>query len=924
MQENFDSIPASLKALPNWVGFRVWRDEKDNKYKKMPVDIVATIAAKKADPTAWKDIPAESNNPKTWCDYETAEMWLKNKKPNKKYAWHIGFAFDGSGIMGIDLDHCVDKAGSISDFAKGILTEVQSYTEYSPSGTGLHILAICTTPFHSGGLHQKEIEMYQNGRFFTMTGNHFESSTKDIVDCTDTILSLYEKSKCSLNTENVEVQLLPMNPKEASSIRKLKFSEASCDLSDEEIVRRAAESRRQGMKFTALYNGDWQSQGYSSQSEADMALCMSLAFWTGKDYRQINNIFHKSGLYRPKWDKVHYAGGITYGERTVSEAIAKCTSVYKDNGRSKKSSTNHDINKDSIVSGIYIVDNAFCMDKNKDVKRLTNFVLEPIESITVDDESRMTAKLINIRGEMSIKQFKFSDLNSVVAFRNAVSANDLRYTVTCSDTELQYIKDYVAQLPCIEKKGFKGIGIDFIDDGSPIVKPVFVCGEGAFGAGFNPADCIVQAPGSVKITSDIHRIEPIERGDLLELGATLIGFNELPKTTAVLCWTAACFIKPHLMRYEIRFPHLVLTGEAGSGKSSTYAKVIRPLMSLDKPLGVGDITPFTFIADAGSSNFLPLVIEEYKPWAMSKTATDMIHSGMRNLYDGQSGERGRADLSVRKYCLTSSLILIGESSPSEAAIKERSIELLFSKADIQEKKDFVRRLDNHKIDIRKLGKSLLLAALNETPGNLKQIYDDCLICVPNEFEPRVRSNIAVLLVGLYLLTKVCDYAGTTFKAVFGIEVAEVKAAVVTAVRDYTLEGGKSKSIIEHTLEIMDRMTPEIIKNECHIRLAPDGKRIAFNFKRIYDPFTLYLKAHNIDAERLSYGAFTAQFRKKGYFAGYANMRMKLDAYGTTNSMAQCFFADAETLREACDVDNILTAVGYSPPKPKQANMFDAV
>lgn len=322
MADNYNNIPAQLKALPNWVGFRIWLEEKDGKLKKMPIDIKATIAAKKADFNQWKDLTAECNNPKTWCDFDTALAWLKAKKPHKKYTYHIGFAFDGSGIVGIDLDHCVGEDKELSDFAKEVLAAVPSYAEYSPSGTGVHILANCSELFPGGGLHRPDIEMYQSGRFFTMTGNVLEGSAASIADCTDAIMALYEKHK---NTE--QDAIMPLDSKQATAIHKLKLASTVTDgMADDEVIRRAKESRRQGAKFSALYSGDWQSQGFPSQSEADMAFCMSLAFWTGKDYAQIDRIFRSSGLYRDKWDKVHYAGGITYGEHTVAEAIDKCTS----------------------------------------------------------------------------------------------------------------------------------------------------------------------------------------------------------------------------------------------------------------------------------------------------------------------------------------------------------------------------------------------------------------------------------------------------------------------------------------------------------------------------------------------------------------------------------------------------------------------
>jgi len=75
-------------------------------------------------------------------------------------------------------------------------------------------------------------------------------------------------------------------------------------------------------------SGTGNTVGYDSQSEADMALCCLLAFWTGGDRTQMDHLFRQSGLLREKWDEVHYADGSTYGEKTIERAIATTSEFY--------------------------------------------------------------------------------------------------------------------------------------------------------------------------------------------------------------------------------------------------------------------------------------------------------------------------------------------------------------------------------------------------------------------------------------------------------------------------------------------------------------------------------------------------------------------------------------------------------------------
>ena len=95
---------------------------------------------------------------------------------------------------------------------------------------------------------------------------------------------------------------------------------------DNRLIDKMLESQN-GLKILDLLNG--KIDGYGSQSEADLALCNHLAFWTGKNERQINSIFRQSGLMRDKWDEKHFGDGRSYGGATIQKAIENTSETYK-------------------------------------------------------------------------------------------------------------------------------------------------------------------------------------------------------------------------------------------------------------------------------------------------------------------------------------------------------------------------------------------------------------------------------------------------------------------------------------------------------------------------------------------------------------------------------------------------------------------
>jgi putative DNA primase/helicase len=96
-------------------------------------------------------------------------------------------------------------------------------------------------------------------------------------------------------------------------------------VNDDKLIE-IANNAKNGDKFKFLMDGRYEGR-YSSQSEADIALCNLLAFYTRCDAGQMQRIFQRSKLYRDKWNEKRGEGG-TYGEITIQKAIADCGETY--------------------------------------------------------------------------------------------------------------------------------------------------------------------------------------------------------------------------------------------------------------------------------------------------------------------------------------------------------------------------------------------------------------------------------------------------------------------------------------------------------------------------------------------------------------------------------------------------------------------
>ena len=278
MQEKKWSIPAELAALPQWVCWGA-----PGKARKCPYD-------------PRTGYPAKAGQPDTWASFAAAVAAV-----NAGHYEGIGFEFNG-GIVGVDFDHCLQD-GKLDPWTAAWVERFNSYTEISPSGTGLHI--VCKGRLPGEAIKRPRAELYDRGRYFTMTGRRWGGGTPPVREAQDAVSALYEE----LQTEARNFQGRPTEACVAPALRPNGKDYLSIGLQHDGI-------------FRALWEG---ARPNGNESADDIALMNKLAYWCSCDPEWMKAAFLASPHAAGK-DEAHKKklGREDYLKRTIDRAVQDC------------------------------------------------------------------------------------------------------------------------------------------------------------------------------------------------------------------------------------------------------------------------------------------------------------------------------------------------------------------------------------------------------------------------------------------------------------------------------------------------------------------------------------------------------------------------------------------------------------------------
>lgn len=269
----FENIPVEMRAFTQFVCWRY--EDTDSGYPtKVPYSAITSKHA-------------SVNDPHTWCTYEQAVN-------SQSTGWWQGIGFvltENDPYVFIDLDQPKNPDRSplepkefdiAHNRQRAVYEEFNSYTEYSPSGTGLHIIVKGSVP---SGRKRSSMEIYSSARFMTMTGN------------------VYRQELINERNELANSLWAEMGKGRDAELFYAGLESAICS---EDDILKIASTAANGEKFHDLfYLGNWQKYNYPSQSEADFALIDIIAYYS-KNRLQTQNIFLKSKLAEREKSRAQY------------------------------------------------------------------------------------------------------------------------------------------------------------------------------------------------------------------------------------------------------------------------------------------------------------------------------------------------------------------------------------------------------------------------------------------------------------------------------------------------------------------------------------------------------------------------------------------------------------------------------------------
>ncbi|MDY4823466.1 MAG: CHC2 zinc finger domain-containing protein [Candidatus Onthovivens sp.] len=529
--------------------------------------------------------------------------------------------------------------------------------------------------------------------------------------------------------------------------------------------------------------------------------------------------------------------------------------LYRAFNKSLNLKSRYDLQQNSV--GIYKQVPSKVNEGDYDKIYITNFqILKAVSTVNIDENIEGVELTIRAdNGNILIVKALATDFDDIKSFRNRLGSMDLAFKGKIND--LITLKEWVAKYFINSRyKLINGNKFLYKDN-----KLNFITSDGAVsGAGIDK---------TIKSNEDNLKInlpeDNLTKEEFKELMKHLFEFTTYGRAYSIIGTLVNNLAVAQTEKLKIKLHHLLIVGEAGSGKSTILEKVVAPLLnySTEQIKSIGEATKFSLIKTLSNGNYTVLY-DEFKPSMMNKYKKDELSNILRNLYDRTSISRGQKNMTVKDYRLSRPLIMAGEESFAygETAQLERSCIVYLSKNErTTENTKTMEYLIEHGEALNKLGKELIKEVLSLSIEDYKAIRNNIEV---TEIDNRIKNTCVNICAGMEIFNKILDRYGLQKVENFIEPILEnIKAEILEDKEEVS-------SVVENLLKKFDELLEDnkVTNPDRIIQDKRDETEIYIKTNLMLDEIRLYVKnTNNNDIMVISDKDFKKQAKKAGYILG---------------------------------------------------------
>jgi hypothetical protein len=517
-------------------------------------------------------------------------------------------------------------------------------------------------------------------------------------------------------------------------------------------------------------------------------------------------------------------------------------------------------------ASIIVQDNCYYLvrGKSKEISKkiLSNFIIIPKELLVLEGSDCLFCTVVtnqNITYENIM--IENSDWHTKTRLLKAIGHQDCSFFG--SDNDVQTLCSDINMNMPIRKSGTKVIGL---------IDKVWVT-EGVNISVDGKASDITIVPYQKGSDAFYHNIgyevidEEAYRKLMNDFYNNITQINNSETILPMIGWNFSAPLKPIIMDYKGSFPLMFVHGSQGSGKTSTARLFMRMHgYKEDKPQ-MCDIKPFPMLKLLSSTNAIPVFLDEFKVKDMRQDSTDNLLRFMRKSYDGEVETKGRQDQTVESYELQAPIVVMGEWSINQPAIKERIVFPRFS--NIMKSSLHMQNAFNNIVDLpleafmpRYIEFLLKL--------DIHHYYDVANRYVKKQLKektvaPRIVHNLTVMMLGLKLFLMYGKQLRVQTPHL------DLKQLVASQLKEITgTDSGLVRSAVDQLIEELGFMW---MKNEKQITYnvpwwkkatVKDKDVIAIQFNKVFPEFKEYAKRTNYEGDLLDKESYMKMFKECDY------------------------------------------------------------